>query len=119
MLKNISIIASLSLLLFFLMGCAPKQVTVMKMGKPILPEKVEMIEKGVTTKAQVTELFGPAMNTSLSMDGTKEIWTYQYQEAVGVGQQSLRQSSAAVASHFQALNVWFEGDVVFNFSYQQ
>ncbi len=74
-LLRLILVTSVSILLASLTGCAIPVNS--SYGNKIDPGKVALIKKGVTTKDQIEQMFGPPMNVSLAPDG-KRIMTYMY-----------------------------------------
>jgi hypothetical protein len=60
-----------------LYGCA-------SVGTPIAKQNIPKIRKGVTTEAELVQMFGPPMDKSLSTNGkTVDTWTYSAAQAKG------------------------------------
>jgi hypothetical protein len=60
-----------------LYGCA-------SVGTPIASQNIPKIHKGVTTEAQLVQMFGAPMDKSLSTSGkTVDTWTYSAAQAKG------------------------------------
>jgi outer membrane protein assembly factor BamE (lipoprotein component of BamABCDE complex) len=68
------LLGSLLLAAFVLTGC--KTTTV---GTKLEPSKVAQIKKGVTTRAELEQLFGPPTAVAIKPEGKREL-TYQFNE---------------------------------------
>lgn len=92
-----------------LLACAPIKV---KSGRPFAISQIDMIEKGITTRADIESSFGQPQMEGKDDDGL-EIWSYLYIRA------SVPLRGDKMEEEFQRLTITFmEGDLVKSFSYE-
>lgn len=104
---------TLTLILTLLSGCATATFT---QGNPFDGSKVDQIEKEVTTKSEILDLFGAPFTKSLSgEDG--EIWIYMYTKGQSKAQSYVFSVDVQTEGTMQKLEILFKGDVVTNFTY--
>jgi len=100
----------LTMILFALVACAPTfNVT---MGNMPTHDPGAKVEAGMTTKAEVVQLFGQPDFTGVDADGRPE-WTWTH-----LGVEVKAGKDASITSFFN-LEVSFDGDLVSSYSYSK
>lgn len=80
-------------------------------GTKIEDNKVSQIQKGVTTKADISRMFGDPSSTSVNAKGDA-VWKYGYAEEKYIPGSKGR---GKFGQHDQMLMIMFSGDKVTNF----
>ena len=91
----------------FIGGCA------ISSGTKISDEQVSQIEKGVTTKANISRMFGDPSLTSVDANGNA-IWKFEYAEENYIPGSKGR---AKYGVHGQTLTIMFTGDKVNHYQF--
>ena len=116
--KNLRGAAAAAFVLLLAVGCTTTKIT--KNPREIDPSNVQKLEKGVTSKKEVIELFGSPVAITLNADGF-EVYTF----ATGVNASQVWRvppifviyADSASSAKTRVLMVTFSGDTVINWTY--
>ncbi|MDR3667464.1 MAG: outer membrane protein assembly factor BamE [Ignavibacteriaceae bacterium] len=100
------------ILLFTLASCATMNTSV---GKDFKDDQINKIQKDISTKADILELFGEPYSKRINSDN--ETWTYYYQRIKSTAQSCLIITTAKAESEVKSLEVSFSKEKVSDYSY--